>query len=285
MTQPETGPDQRAVAAPIAGDHATAVPPAVPAQPPVPLAPPGITLAETATARDAAVPAPDPSAALYAPEPIPVPAWATSLDPAPVMARVFAGMIDFFLTFVVTVVVAAILLYSAVVMGFSGTQGAYAVLLLAFAVCALIPLVANALKVRQIGAGRQTRGKRMMRIAIVDSRTGGTVSIRRAIIRAAILLVPSLLTVGAINLIWDVVVGQSNPYGVGLSLLSPLGFVAPIVWIAVLVMMSAGDRRGLWDRAAGTRVVTAQSLWWAANDVPNPRLVSASAASATAAPH
>jgi uncharacterized RDD family membrane protein YckC len=249
MTQPEPA------------SEAHHVPPlATSAQPPVPLAPPGATLS-------------DPPAAFYAPEPAAVTASAASLDPAPLLPRVFASAVDFVLTFVVTVVVAAFLLYVAVIMGFSGADGAYGVLVLAFAACVVIPLAANALKVRQVRSGRQTVGKRMMRIAIVDARTGGTVTIRQAIIRAAIVVVPSLVTVGAINLAWDFFVGQSNPYGIGLSLLSPIGFVAPIVWIAALIMMSVGDRRGLWERAAGTRVVTAQSLWWAANGVPNPRLV------------
>jgi hypothetical protein len=240
--------------------------PSEPQRPPLPLPPPGAAL-------------PQPPTALYAAEPTPVSPWTESLDPAPVPARVLAAAIDFLLTLVVALPVAALLLFIGASWAFSGFGTGITLIVLSVLALVLIPLAAGILRVRRIRSRGDTVGMRKMRISIVDARTGRSVTTRQAVIRAAVLVVPSLVTVGALNLVWVLYVGYPHTYGMSFSGLSSLGLIAPVVWAAALVWMSVGDRRGPWDSASGTRVVTAQSVWWAENGIPNPRLAPDAAAS------
>jgi uncharacterized RDD family membrane protein YckC len=258
MTDPNSVPAYGPAQPPVPLQPPAPLQPPVPAQPPAPLQPPG-----------ALVPPPQ---ELYAPETAAPSSWAALLDPAPALARTFAAAIDFLLTFVVTIAVAACLLVAGFSRGVSGYGTGSTLLYLSFASLVVIPVLANVLKARRIRTRQQTLGKQAMRITIVDARSGRAVTMGQALIRSALLAIPGLVTVGAINLLWAIWVGSVGSTGPSFSGLSPLGLVAPIVWTALLVWMSVGDRRGPWDSAARTRVVTAQSVWWAANNVPNPRL-------------
>jgi uncharacterized RDD family membrane protein YckC len=87
----------------------------------------------------------------------------------------------------------------------------------------------------------QTRGKRPMRLRVMDYTTGAMPSAAAAAIRAAVLFVPALPTSfvdGVARDVWNVV-----------AITWSLAVVASILWDS--------DNRGLHDRAAGTVVVAA----------------------------
>lgn len=275
MTQPESGPASN-----------------VPHQPPIPLAPPGGAF-------------PQPPAALLEPDPAPRPGsgpatGAEVLDPAPRAPRVRAAARDILRTLALTSAVYCVLLVMGIIWMIVTWDDTGLFPLVADWSLVVIPVTTAILQTRRIRSGQQTTGKRKMRISIVDARTGRAPTSRQAVIRTALLWFCVLSTVGALTLAWDLMsalryasdlgVAPTDPYaystvlyGLQLFVPSQLGFVAPFVWIGTLISISLGNRRTPWDRAAGTTVVTAQSVWWAENDMPNPRIVAEATAARAAA--
>jgi uncharacterized RDD family membrane protein YckC len=251
-----------------------------PAQPPVPFEQPLSHPSE---------PPASASAPAHSRGPAPVASWASALDPAPTKPRVRAAASEVINTLVLTFTVYGVLRVIAFLTTYP--HGGGPLESLGNVSLVAIPLASAALQAFQLRTRQQTRGKKEMRISVVDARTGRAVLTRQAAIRSALFWACVLVSLGFVGLAWDFIVavvyvvavdasgGVGSGldvfwYGVTRGVLSPLGFAAPAVWIVTRIMLTSGDRRTPWDRAAGTTVVTAQSVWWAENGVPNPRLVS-----------
>ena len=176
---------------------------------------------------------------------------------APFLSRVIAYVIDFGGTVALT----AGVVWACVSVGLSDYNGAggessgyfgdgRGVLVLVGLIAMFgIPLASAIVNVRLARSRMYSIGKFIMRIRVVDVATVGPVTAGRLVARSALLLVPGVLTVSAA---WGF-------YLVGAPL--SIGNIAAVAaWILFAVPMLRHDRRGLQDKAAGTRVLTAASV-------------------------
>jgi hypothetical protein len=182
--------------------------------------------------------------------------FTTAPTPAPFLSRAVAFVIDFGGTVAVTTGIVVL----CVTIGFADYNGvrdginAFMVLV-GIAAIFLVPLAAVIINVRLAHTRSYSIGKFLMRIRVVDARTNGPAPIGRLMKRVGVLIVPALITVMVLPSLLPFIGAPGIAVGPSILII-----IAPLLWVAVLVPMLRGDRRGWQDKAADTRVVTAASM-------------------------
>jgi hypothetical protein len=218
---------------------------------------PASTSGASAPTPAAAAAAPTPAAAAFAPDPVPAPG--PLLVPAPIFSRFVAFVVDFGGTVALTSVVVLACVSGGLNSFFdngSGTGGgsaaSSALVLLGFVALFLIPIGSIILNVTLTRVRRHSVGQALMRIRLVDARTGGAASVGSIIARMLLLVIPGIATVMVVAVAVRVIAdGFSVP---GPSIVT---IFAPVILALTIVSMVRGDRRGWHDRATNQRVVAA----------------------------
>jgi hypothetical protein len=188
--------------------------------------------------------------------------YVVSFTPTPVAASVFSRLVAYVIDFGGTAALTFGVVFVCVTIGFEGYNGtgggssSYfgdggqgALVFVGFIAIFAIPLASVIINVRLARARMYSIGAFIMRIRVVDVATHGPVAARRLVARSAILFIPGVLTLQAA---WAT-------YVTG-GVLSIGNIVTVAAWIVFAIPMLRADHRGLQDKAAKTRVLTAASV-------------------------
>jgi hypothetical protein len=180
-----------------------------------------------------------------------------ALVPAPLLSRLVAFLVDFGGTVVLTSTVAFACI-AAGLGGFfgsgsgSGSTASSALAFLGFVAIFVIPLGSIVLNVLLTRTRMYSVGQALMRIRLVDARTGGAAGVGTIIARMLLLIVPGIATVALVA-----VVVRSVLDGVSLPGPSIATIFFPVILALTIIPMMRGDRRGWQDRATNQAVVKA----------------------------
>jgi hypothetical protein len=177
----------------------------------------------------------------------------SALSPAPILSRFVAFLVDFGGTVVLTTAVVFLCisgLDSSFGNGGDSSSASDVLSFVGFAAIFVIPLGSVILNVTLSRTRMYSVGQALMRIRLVDARSGAAASIGSIIGRMLLLVVPGIATVTV-----AIVVIRSILSGAFIPAPSIATIVFPVVLALTVIPMMRGDRRGWHDKATNQRVV------------------------------
>ena len=173
---------------------------------------------------------------------------------APVLARAVSFLIDFGGTVALTIGV-VLACFSAGLSNSNGVSGGMnGLILLGFASFFVIPVASIVVNVSLSRTRGHSVGQGVMRLRLVDIRTGGRASVGSIVGRMLMLLAP-----GFSAMVVVAVIARTLTIGISMPAPSVVTVLAPVILLVVLVPMLRGDGRGWQDRWTDQMVVPAAS--------------------------